>query len=191
MTETIRMTVNGIPRSLVCEGKESPLEILRERLDLTGAKEGCGYGVSGSCTVVVNGDAVTACTYRGAEKLDGIDVLTIEGLAGEDGSLHPIQEAFIEAGAVQCGFCTPGFILRLYALFSKNPDASVTLARQKSSPSVAYTTTFSTPDPLAESVTVPLTVPRGATSRSSVVVPAAIETSSRRVIQSSAATVTW
>jgi carbon-monoxide dehydrogenase small subunit len=123
MTETIRMTVNGIPRSLVCEGKESLLEILRERLDLTGAKEGCGYGVCGSCTVMVNGEAVTACTYRGAKKLDGIDVMTIEGLAGEDGTLHPIQEAFIEAGAVQCGFCTPGFILRLYALFSKNPDA--------------------------------------------------------------------
>jgi carbon-monoxide dehydrogenase small subunit len=123
MAETITLTVNGIKQTVVCTGKESLLEILRDYLDLTGAKEGCGYGACGSCTVVVNGEAVKSCTLRGKEKLDGIEVTTIEGLADRDGNLHPIQKAFLEAGAVQCGFCTPGFIMRLYALFTKNPVA--------------------------------------------------------------------
>lgn len=124
MAEIINMTVNGIKHKITCTGKESLLEILREQLGLTGAKEGCGYGVCGSCTVVVNGEAVTACTFRGKDKLEGIEVLTIEGLADKNGELHPIQKPFIEAGAVQCGFCTPGIIMRLHALFKKNPNAS-------------------------------------------------------------------
>jgi carbon-monoxide dehydrogenase small subunit len=124
MAETITLTVNGIKHSVTCTGKESLLEILRDRLDLTGAKEGCGYGACGSCTVVVNGEAIKSCVLRGKEKLDGIEVTTIEGLADRDGTLHPIQKAFLEAGAVQCGFCTPGFIMRLHSLFSKDPAAS-------------------------------------------------------------------
>jgi len=124
MAEIINITVNGIKHKITYTGKESLLEILREQLGLTGAKEGCGYGVCGSCTVIVNGEAVTACTLRGKEKLEGIEVLTIEGLADKNGELHPIQKSFLEAGAVQCGFCTPGMIMRLYALFTKNPNAS-------------------------------------------------------------------
>ena len=124
MSEWITLTVNGVRRTVSCEAKESLLDILRNALDLTGAKEGCGYGVCGSCTVVVNGEAVKACTLRGKEKLDGLSVLTIEGLTGRDGNLHPIQEAFLRAGAVQCGFCTPGFIMRLYALLQNTPEAS-------------------------------------------------------------------
>lgn len=124
MADAITLTVNGVRHTVTCTGKESLLEILRDRLDLTGAKEGCGYGACGSCTVVVNGKAVKSCVLRGKEKLDGIEVTTIEGLAGRDGTLHPIQKAFLEAGAVQCGFCTPGFIMRLHALFSKHPAAS-------------------------------------------------------------------
>lgn len=124
MPETITLTVNGIRHTLVCTGKESLLEILRESLDLTGAKEGCGYGACGTCTVVVNGEAVKSCLLRGKDKLEGIDVTTIEGLAEKEGALHPIQKAFLDAGAVQCGFCTPGFIMRLYALLSKDPAAS-------------------------------------------------------------------
>jgi len=104
--------------------RESLLEILRNALDLTGAKEGCGYGTCGSCTVVVNGVAVKACTLRGRDKLEGIEVLTIEGLADPEGTLHPIQEAFLRAGAVQCGYCTPGFIMRLYALLKNKPEAT-------------------------------------------------------------------
>lgn len=124
MSEWITLTVNGVRRTVSCTAKESLLEILRDALHLTGAKEGCGYGACGSCTVVVNGEAVKACTLRGSEKLEGIEVLTIEGLADPEGNLHPIQEAFLRAGAVQCGFCTPGFILRLYALFKSKPGAT-------------------------------------------------------------------
>lgn len=124
MPESITMTVNGVRVSLPCTGKESLLEILRDHLGLTGTKEGCGYGACGSCTVVVNGEAVKSCTLRGKDKLNGMEVVTIEGLAGEEGRLHPVQKAFLKAGAVQCGFCTPGLIMRLYALFQKNPEAS-------------------------------------------------------------------
>ncbi len=124
MTETISLTVNDIKHKIACNGKESLLEILRDYLGLTGTKEGCGYGACGSCTVVVNGEAVNACVFRGKDKIDGSEVITIEGLAGGDGRLHPIQESFLEMGAVQCGFCTPGFIMRLFALYGKNPKAS-------------------------------------------------------------------
>jgi len=124
MPESITMTVNGVRVTVSCTGKESLLEILRDHLGLTGTKEGCGYGACGSCTVVVNGEAVKSCTLRGKDKLNNTEVVTIEGLAGEEGSLHPIQEAFLEAGAVQCGFCTPGLIMRLYALFRSKPKAS-------------------------------------------------------------------
>jgi carbon-monoxide dehydrogenase small subunit len=124
VTDWITLTVNGVRRTVPYEDKASLLDILREALDLTGAKEGCGYGACGSCTVVVNGEAVKACTLRGKEKLEGIEVLTIEGLADPEGNLHPIQEAFLRAGAVQCGFCTPGFIMRLYALLKNKLEAT-------------------------------------------------------------------
>lgn len=124
MSEWITLTVNGVPRTVSCTARESLLEILRNDLDLTGAKEACGYGACGSCTVVVNGEAVKACTLRGRDKLEGIEVLTIEGLADPEGTLHPIQEAFLRAGAVQCGYCTPGFIMRLYALLKNKPEAT-------------------------------------------------------------------
>ena len=124
MSEWITLTVNGAQRTVPYVAKDSLLEILRNALDLTGAKEGCGYGACGSCTVVVNSEAVKACTLRGKEKLEGIEVLTIEGLADPEGNLHPIQQAFLRAGAVQCGFCTPGFIMRLYALYKNNPLAT-------------------------------------------------------------------
>jgi len=130
MTETISLTVNGVKHKILYTGKESLLEILRDRLDLTGVKEGCGYGACGSCTVVVDGEATTSCTLRGKDKLEGIEVLTIEGLAEVDGKLHPIQKSFLEAGAVQCGFCSPGFIMRLYALFKKTPNASDEVIRE-------------------------------------------------------------
>lgn len=124
MSEWITLTVNGVRRTVPCTAKESLLDILRDVLNFTGAKEGCGYGICGTCTVVANGEAVKACTLRGKEKLDGLSVLTIEGLADPEGALHPIQEAFLRAGAVQCGFCTPGFIMRLYALLKNTPEAT-------------------------------------------------------------------
>jgi carbon-monoxide dehydrogenase small subunit len=124
MTDIIHLSVNGVDHAVPYTGKETLLEILRDRLDLTGTKEGCGYGACGSCTVLVNGSPKKSCTLRGKDKLEGIDVITIEGLASGSGELHPIQKAFIQAGAVQCGFCTPGFIMRLHALLTEHPRAS-------------------------------------------------------------------
>jgi carbon-monoxide dehydrogenase small subunit len=120
---TITLTVNGSRRTVdIEEGRVTLLDVLRDKLELTGAKLGCGVGQCGACTVILNGEAVTSCTVP-ARKADGGNVLTVEGLS--DGvTLHPIQEAFIECGAVQCGFCTPGLIMRTYALLSEKPQAS-------------------------------------------------------------------
>ncbi len=120
---TITLTVNGTRHTVdIEEGRVTLLDVLRDKLELTGAKNGCGVGQCGACTVILNGDAVTSCTVL-ARKADGGEVLTIEGLS--DGyTLHPIQEAFIESGAVQCGFCTPGLIMRTYDLLTKKPKAT-------------------------------------------------------------------
>jgi carbon-monoxide dehydrogenase small subunit len=96
----------------------SLLTFLRERLDLTGTKNGCEKGACGACTVVVNGTARRSCRLV-MEAVLGAEILTIEGLAGEDGSLHPIQQAFVDAGAIQCGFCTPGMVMTTYALLKR------------------------------------------------------------------------
>lgn len=119
----LNFTVNGVPRTVhLEEGRVMLSSVLRDSLGLTGTKVGCGTGQCGSCTVVLNGRAVTSCTTP-AEKCEGADVLTIEALA-EGRVLHPIQQAFVDAGAIQCGFCTPGLIMRLYALLTVNPDAT-------------------------------------------------------------------
>lgn len=119
----ITLTVNGHSHTLsIPEGPYTLLDLLREQLGLTGSKFGCGVGRCGACTVVVNGEAVTSCTLR-AKKADGAEIVTIEGIS--DGFvLHPLQEAFVALGAVQCGYCTPGFIMRLYALLTSKPDAT-------------------------------------------------------------------
>ena len=97
------------------------LKTLRETFELTGAKEGCGVGDCGACTVIIDGDAVNACLYPIPE-IEGKNVLTIEGVARPDGSLHPIQKAFIENNGVQCGFCTSGMIMSAKALLEENPE---------------------------------------------------------------------
>jgi carbon-monoxide dehydrogenase small subunit len=97
------------------------LKTLREVFELTGAKEGCGVGDCGACTVIVDGDAVNACLYPIPE-IEGKQVLTIEGVAKPDGSLHPIQQAFIENNGVQCGFCTSGMIMSAKALLDETPE---------------------------------------------------------------------
>lgn len=119
--EKIKFKVNGIEKILEVEGNENLLDILREKLNLTGAKRGCDDASCGTCIVIVNGEAVKSCIYS-VKKLNGAEVLTIEGLA-KDGELHPIQKAMIDSGAVQCGYCTPGIVMELYALFNKNLDA--------------------------------------------------------------------
>ncbi len=120
---TINLKVNGTFHIIeIEEDRVTLLDVLRDKLDLTGAKLGCGVGQCGSCIVIMNGEAVTSCTIL-AKKAQDAEVLTVEGLS--DGyTLHPIQEAFIEAGAVQCGFCTTGLIMRTYDLLTKNSDAS-------------------------------------------------------------------
>lgn len=102
---------------------------LREDLDLTGTKIGCGIGVCGSCTVLVNGEPKRSCKLQ-LKDIEGAEILTIEGVAASDGTLHPIQQAFIDAGAIQCGFCTPGMVLATYALLAKNPHPSRAEVRQ-------------------------------------------------------------
>lgn len=118
----ISFTLNGEERTVEIQPFETLAYVLRERLGLTGTKIGCEEGECGACTVIVNGKAVTSCIYP-AMKVDGAKVETIEGLASGE-KLHPIQEAFIEHFAVQCGYCTPGFIMSTKALLDKNPSPS-------------------------------------------------------------------
>jgi aerobic carbon-monoxide dehydrogenase small subunit len=117
----IKCTVNGQAREAedVWEG-ESLLYLLRERLGLPGSKNACEQGECGSCTVYLDGETVCACLVA-AGQADGRDVRTVEGLSDGD-SLHPIQQAFVEAGAVQCGFCTPGLLIQIEDLLRRNPD---------------------------------------------------------------------
>lgn len=95
------------------------LKVIRDHFDFTGAKEGCGYGECGACTVLMDGVAVNSCLVLAAQ-VEGKDIVTIEGLLSQDGELHPLQNAFIEKGAIQCGFCTPGMILSAKALLDQN-----------------------------------------------------------------------
>ena len=117
----LRLTVNGEPREAegVWEG-ESLLSALREHLDLPGSKNACEQGECGSCSVYLDGELVCACLVLAAQA-EGREVVTVEGLA-QNGELHAVQRAFVEAGAVQCGFCTPGLIVAIHDLLSRNPQ---------------------------------------------------------------------
>ena len=118
----IRLTVNGEVYELLVEPNKTLLQLLREDLDLTGTKEGCSEGDCGACSVIFDGKVVNSCLVLAVETNDG-EVMTIEGVqAGE--TLHPIQEAFIEKGAVQCGFCSPGMIMATKAMLDEIPDPS-------------------------------------------------------------------
>ena len=121
MKKQITLTVNGVKRELFVASNELLLNVLRDQLGLTGAKYGCGIGECGSCTVLLDGEPVLACLTL-AMAVDGSNVITIEGLSMSDGSLHPVQESFLNHGAVQCGFCTPGMILTGKALLDENPQ---------------------------------------------------------------------
>ena len=127
MMRTIEMTVNGVSHRLEVEPRETLLEILRKRLDLTGAKLGCDQQVCGACTVLMNGLPVSSCSVLCVDATD-CEVLTIEGLAA-GGQLHPIQKAFIEHGAFQCAYCTSGLILAVKALLDQIPSADEEQAR--------------------------------------------------------------
>jgi carbon-monoxide dehydrogenase small subunit len=117
---TIRFTLNGAAVEATVLPHLSLVELLREEFELFGARESCGQGLCGCCTVLVDGDAVSSCLYLAAFA-DGAEIVTVEHLAAE-GRLDPVQEAFIEAGAFQCGFCTPGFVLMTKQLLDAHPD---------------------------------------------------------------------
>ena len=116
----VQTTINGEPVEFLCEPRQSLLEVLRDEIGLTGTKEGCNDGNCGACTVEFDGRIVTSCLVLGVEA-DGKDITTIEGVA-EGSELHPVQQAFLENAALQCGICTPGFIVASKALLEQNPD---------------------------------------------------------------------
>ena len=122
MKKTISLRVNGATRTAEVEPRMTLLELVREEFNLTGAKLGCDIQVCGACTLLLNGNPVSACSVLAVDA-DDAEVLTIEGLAGQE-SLHPLQEAFMEFGALQCGYCTSGFILTAKALLDEYPRPS-------------------------------------------------------------------
>jgi len=116
----VKFTVNGKEHTMVVEPQETLLDILREKLNLTGSKKTCDRGECGGCTVLLDGNPIYSCMYL-AIRADGANITTIEGLAQKD-KLHPLQQAFIDKDAYQCGFCTPGFIMASEALLKKKPN---------------------------------------------------------------------
>jgi aerobic carbon-monoxide dehydrogenase small subunit len=120
MTQQIEITVNGAAHGLQVEPRKTLLAVLRDELHLTGTKEGCSTGDCGACTVLLDGRPVASCLMLAVEA-DGHEITTIEGLA-RDGVLHPVQQAFVERGGMQCGFCTPGMILSSVALLEENAE---------------------------------------------------------------------
>jgi len=116
----VTTTINGDPVEYLCDPEETLLDVLRDRLGLTGSKEGCGTGDCGACTVTLNGRPICSCLVLGAEA-DGREVGTIEGMAQGE-SLHPLQRKFIEHAALQCGICTPGILVAAKSLLETNPD---------------------------------------------------------------------
>ncbi|MBW1669048.1 MAG: (2Fe-2S)-binding protein [Deltaproteobacteria bacterium] len=119
----VTFTVNGERHELVVEPNELLLNVLREKLGLTGTKYACGKGQCGACTVLVNGESFLSCLTL-AVAVDGAEIRTIEGVAEPDGTLDPIQEAFLDSSAIQCGFCTPGMVLMGRELLNRNPRAT-------------------------------------------------------------------
>jgi carbon-monoxide dehydrogenase small subunit len=119
----IQMRINGEPCEFWVEPNTLLMNLLRNEMELTGTKYGCGTGQCGGCTVLVNGEPVLSCLTL-ALAVDGADILTIEGVAAPDGTLDPIQQAFLDTAAIQCGYCTPGMILMAKDLLNKNPAPS-------------------------------------------------------------------
>jgi len=128
MTQThVFTTINGDEVEYLCETQETLLDVLRDTLSLTGSKEGCGSGDCGACSVMLDGRLVCACLVLAVEA-QGLKIETIEGMADGD-QLHPLQQKFLEHAALQCGICTPGFLIAAKALLEENPDPSETEVR--------------------------------------------------------------
>lgn len=128
MKKLINLRINGEEREVMVEPRQTLIDTLRYDLGLTGTKEGCGNGNCGSCTVLLDGQPVNSCLVFAVE-VENREITTIEGLA-KDGKLHPVQQAFIDNGALQCGFCTPGMILSAKALLEANPHPTELEVRQ-------------------------------------------------------------
>jgi carbon-monoxide dehydrogenase small subunit len=131
MTETrnIKMTVNGVRHQVEVETRVTLADCLRHQLGLTGTHLGCEHGVCGACTIIVDGRTARSCLML-AVQADGAEIATIEGLAGNDGTLHPLQQAFHDNHGLQCGFCTPGMLMTLVDFLETNPDPSETEVRE-------------------------------------------------------------
>lgn len=129
MKVKVHLKVNGLAYEIEVEPRRTLLEVIREDLELTGTKEGCGLGECGTCTVLLDGKPIKSCITL-AVQANGREVATIEGLEKSDGTLHPIQQAFIDHGAIQCGFCTPGMVLSAKALLEENPRPTEIEVRQ-------------------------------------------------------------
>jgi carbon-monoxide dehydrogenase small subunit len=123
----VETTINGEEAEFLCEGQQSLLEVLRETLNMTGTKEGCNTGDCGACSIMLDGKLVPSCLVL-APEASGREIRTVEGVADGD-HLHPIQQKFLEHAALQCGVCTPGFIVAARSLLEKNPDPSEEEAR--------------------------------------------------------------
>ena len=123
----VTTTINGEPVEYLCETQQTLLDVLRDELQLTGSKEGCASGDCGACSVMVDGRLVCSCLVMGVEA-EGKSIETIEGMADGD-QLHPLQQKFLENAALQCGICTPGFLVAAKALLDKNPDPTETEVR--------------------------------------------------------------
>jgi carbon-monoxide dehydrogenase small subunit len=122
MKHVIELNINGSAYDVVISPQDLLIDVLRQKLDLTGTKKGCGQGDCGTCTVLIDGRRALACLTL-AIACEGRRILTIEGME-QHGALHPIQQAFIDKGAIQCGYCTPGMVLSAKALLDENPDPS-------------------------------------------------------------------
>lgn len=141
MKHKIHITVNGEPYDLYVAPNRILVDLIREDIGLTGTKKGCGSGDCGACTIIMDGKAVNSCLILAVEA-DGAEILTIEGLR-RDGQLHPIQKSFIEHGAIQCGFCTPGMILAAKALLDSCPHPTEEQARSAISGNLCRCTGYS------------------------------------------------
>ena len=117
----VKTTINGEEINFLCEPRQSLLEVLRDVLGMTGTKEGCNDGNCGACTIILDGRIVDSCLVLGVEA-EGSDIMTIEGMASPEG-LHPLQQSYLDNAALQCGICTPGFLLASKALLDQEPDA--------------------------------------------------------------------
>lgn len=123
MKNILSLRVNGTDHEVVAESHHLLLDVLRNQLKLFGARSGCGIGMCGACTVLVDGEPISSCLMLAA-LAEGREITTVEGLAADDGTLHPIQQAYVDCAGFQCSYCTPGFILTTKTLLDENPDPS-------------------------------------------------------------------